>query len=184
MTATIPYKVTQKAGDIEFRRYFALVLATVDTAGDDNSGFRPLFAFISGKNTAKNAIPMTTPVITSSKIPMTSPVVSDATTMSFVMPAGKSRDEIPEPQDNNVRITSVPERELAVLRFRGRTGPKNLAKKEAQLRKALLDTGIEVVGDVFLMRYNPPWTPGFLRRNELAVEIVKVKWAGRVGKKM
>ncbi|HJJ30220.1 MAG TPA: heme-binding protein [Methanocorpusculum sp.] len=171
MTATIPYEVTFKAGDIEFRKYSALVLATVDTMGDDNSGFSPLFAYISGKNTANNAIPMTSPVISSTKIPMTSPVVSDATTMSFVMPAGKGLNEIPEPLDSKVRIIPVPEREVAVLRFKGKTRDKDVKEKEGLLRKALKDAGITPVGDVFLMRYNPPWTPGFLRRNELGLEI-------------
>lgn len=171
MTATIPYEVPQKVGDIEIRKYSALVLATVDTNGNDNSAFSPLFAYISGKNIANSAIPMTSPVITSTKIPMTSPVVSDATTMSFVMPAGKTLDEIPEPLDSNVRIIPVPEREVAVLRFKGKTREKDVAAKEALLRKALKDAGIEPVGEVFLMRYNPPWTPGFLRHNELGLEI-------------
>ncbi len=33
MTETMPYEVTGKAGDIEFRKYPALVLATVDSGG-------------------------------------------------------------------------------------------------------------------------------------------------------
>ena len=170
MTETISYEVTGKTGEIEFRKYPALVLATVDSAGDD-SGFNLLFAYITGKNVAKNTLQMTAPVITPAKIPMTSPVVSDASTMSFVMPAGKTRDEIPEPLDIKVRIVPVLEREVGVITFRGRTGEKEVRAAEELLLKGLRDAGIETAGEVFLMRYNPPWIPGFLRRNEVGIAI-------------
>ena len=107
---TIPYAVTGKTGEIEFRHYPELVLATVDTA-EDNAGFNLLFAYISGSNKPREKIPMTAPVITSQKIPMTAPVVSDAGSMSFVMPAGTKREETPDPLDSRVRIVTLPERE-------------------------------------------------------------------------
>ncbi|HUU76423.1 MAG TPA: heme-binding protein [Methanoregulaceae archaeon] len=170
MTETIPYEITGTAGEIEFRKLPALVLATVDSAADD-SGFNLLFSYITGKNTAQNSISMTSPVITSQQIAMTAPVVSDTTSMSFVMPPGKNRDEIPEPLDSRVRITTLPEREVAVIRFRGYARKEEVAAAEVRLRKGLRDAGIEPVGEPFLMRYNPPWTPGFLRRNEVGMEI-------------
>lgn len=143
MTGTIPYEITGTAGEIEFRRYPALVLATVDSAGND-SGFNLLFAYITGNNTTRNTLPMTAPVITSTKIPMTAPVVSDATSMSFVMPPGKNRDEVPDPLDSRVRIIPVPEREVAVIRFRGHTPEKDVAAAEVRLRKGLRDEGRNV----------------------------------------
>ena len=170
MTETISFEVTGKAGDVELRKYPALVLATVES-GRDDSGFNLLFAYITGKNSANNTLPMTSPVITSAKIPMTAPVVSDANTMSFVMPAGKTRAEIPEPLDSRVRIVSVPEREVGVLKFKGKAHEEDVEKEEGLLRKALKDAGIEPAGEAFLMRYNPPWTPGFLRHNEVGVEV-------------
>ena len=115
---TIPYAVTGKTGEIEFRHYPELVLATVDTAEDD-AGFNLLFAYISGSNKPREKIPMTAPVITSQKIPMTAPVVSDAASMSFVMPAGTTREETPDPLDSRVRIVTIPERDIAVIRFSG-----------------------------------------------------------------
>lgn len=170
MTETIPYEVTGNAGEIEFRKYPALVLATVESAGDD-SGFNLLFAYISGKNAAKDSLQMTAPVITSAKIPMTAPVVSDSSTMSFVMPAGKTPAEIPEPLDSKVRIVPVPEREVAVITFKGKTHDEEVKDVEARLLKGLRDAGLKAAGEVFLMRYNPPWIPGFLRHNEVGVEI-------------
>ncbi len=158
MTKTIPFEVTGRVGEIEFRRYPPLVFASVDTSGDD-SGFNLLFAYITGNNSAKNAIPMT------------APVVSDASTMSFVMPAGKTPEEVPEPLDRKVRIVPVPEREAAVITFKGKTREEEVKEVETRLLKGLRDAGIEPAGEVFLMRYNPPWTPGFLRHNEVGVEV-------------
>jgi hypothetical protein len=167
---TIPYAVTGKSGEIEFRHYPALVLATVDTA-DDNAGFNLLFAYISGSNKPQEKIPMTAPVITSQKIPMTAPVVSDAVSMSFVMPAGSTREIIPDPLDERVRIVTVPERDLAVIRFSGYAPAEDVVAATLRLQDGLKNAGIGTAGQPFLMRYDSPWTPGFLRRNEVAVEI-------------
>jgi hypothetical protein len=167
---TIPYTDKGKTGEIEFRHYPELVLATVDTAGDD-AGFSLLFAYISGSNKPREKIPMTAPVITSQKIPMTSPVVSNATSMSFVMPAGTTREGTPDPLDSRVRIVTIPEREIAVIRFTGYASPQEVDAVTSRLQEGLEKTGIETVGQSFLMRYDTPWMPGFLRRNEVGIEI-------------
>jgi len=169
-TETIPYTVKGNTGEIEFRHYPAMVLATVDSPGSD-TGFSPLFAYISGNNKARSKIPMTAPVITSEKIPMTTPVVSDSSSMSFVMPAGTSRDEIPDPLDSRVRIVTIPERDVAVIRFSGAGAQQDVDAKTSLLQEGLKNAGINTVGQPFLMRYDSPFTPGFLRRNEVGVEI-------------
>ena len=167
---TIPYTDKGKSGDIEFRRYPEMVLATVDTAGDD-AGFNLLFAYISGSNKPREKIPMTAPVITSQKIPMTAPVVSDAASMSFVMPAGSKREDMPDPLDSRVRIVTIPEREIAVIRFSGYAPPEDIDAATTRLQAGLKKEGMVTTGQPFLMRYDSPWTPGFLRRNEVALEI-------------
>jgi len=166
----IPYAIKGTTGEIEFRQYPALVLATVDTSQID-AGFNLLFAYISGSNKKRDAIPMTAPVITSQKLPMTAPVVSDATSMSFVMPAGKTREDTPDPLDSRVRIVTIPEREIAVIRFSGYAPQQEVDATMSRLQDGLKDEGITTVGQPFLMQYDSPWTPGFLRRNEVAIEI-------------
>ena len=170
MTETIPFEITGKLGEIEIRKYPSVVLATVDSDGND-SGFNLLFAFITGSNNTQRKISMTSPVITSRQIAMTAPVVSDAKSMSFVMPPGQSREDIPDPLDSRVRITMLPSREVAVIRFTGYARHDEVMAAEERLLEGLKKAMIEPVGDPFLMRYNPPWIPGFLRRNEVAVEI-------------
>jgi len=169
---TIPYGVTGTSGEIEFRHYPELVLATVDT-NDENAGFSLLFAYISGSNRPKEKIPMTAPVITSQKIPMTAPVVSDAGSMSFVMPAGTTRDATPDPLDSRVRIVTVPERDIAVVRFSGYAPPQDVDAATSRLQEGLHNEGVVTAGQPFLMRYDSPWTPGFLRRNEVGIGIVR-----------
>lgn len=166
----IPYAVTGTSGEIEFRHYPELVLATVDSA-EDNAGFNLLFAYISGSNKPQKKIPMTAPVISSQKIPMTAPVVSDAASMSFVMPAGSKREDIPDPLDGRVRIVTQPERDIAVIRFSGYAPPEDVDTAASRLQAGLTNEGIVTTGQPFLMRYDSPWTPGFLRRNEAGIEI-------------
>lgn len=196
MTESAPYTVTGTRGKVELRRYPALVLASVEDSGDD-SGFQHLFRYITGNNRSKNRIPMTAPVITGEKIPMTSPVITSEQipmtapvitdgkiqmtapvlsvtgSMSFVMPAGRTEADLPEPSDDTVRLVTVPAREVAVLRFRGRAGRDAVNNAASLLVQALNEAGIRTRGGIFLMRYNPPWTPGFLQRNEVAIEIVR-----------
>jgi hypothetical protein len=172
MTQTISYEITGQIGEIEFRKYPRLVLATVLSPGND-SGFNLLFSYITGKNRTKRQIQMTAPVITSEKIAMTAPVVSDEKSMSFVMPGGKEQDEIPDPLDERVKITTQNPREMAVIRFKGYAGREDVNDVKSRLLEGLQNAGITARGQPVLMRYNAPWTPGFLRRNEVGVEITR-----------
>jgi effector-binding domain-containing protein len=116
---------------------------------------------------------MTAPVITSAQIPMTSPVVSDEQSMSFVMPRGKEKEEMPDPLDHRVKITTLPPREIAVIRFKGYAGREDVHEVKSRLLDGLKKSGIATRGQPVLMRYNAPWTPGFLRRNEVGIEITR-----------
>lgn len=158
------------------RRYPLTLLATVKGKGD-NDAFSLLFSYISGNNSKREKVPMTTPVVSkdpsSEPIPMTAPVISEPGSFSFVLPSGYSIETVPEPADPRVEIGVQPPRLLAVLRFRGRTNPRTVAEKYAELRGVVGSIGLIPRGDPFLMRYNPPFVPGLFRRNEVAVEVVE-----------
>jgi hypothetical protein len=81
--------------------------------------------------------------------------------------------DIPDPQDGRAQITTLSSREVAVIRFKGYARQDEVKSAEERLLEELKKAAIETVGSPFLMQYNPPWTPGFLRRNEVAVEIRK-----------
>jgi effector-binding domain-containing protein len=114
---------------------------------------------------------MTAPVISSEKIEMTAPVISDTNSFSFVMPSRYKLEEIPEPSDSRIRIHNIPARSLAAIRFKGYAREKSVNEVKSRLLSALRKSGIHAVGEPFLMRYNSPWTPGFMRRNEAGIEI-------------
>jgi hypothetical protein len=172
MTETIAYEITGKTGDIEFRKYPGMVLATVPNNGED-SGFNLLFAYITGNNHTKTKIPMNAPVITSEKIRMTAPVLSDENSMSFVMPEGTRVEDAPDPLDPRVKITTIPAREIAVIQFKGYAGREDVDATKGRLLDGLKKAGIIAAGQPVLMRYNAPWTPGFLRINEVGIEITR-----------
>lgn len=168
------YSVLSRRGDIEIRGYREMVLATVSGLSDDEA-FGLLFDYISGNNSSSQRIPMTAPVVsgagTSEELPMTAPVVSSPGSFSFVMPAGRDASSLPTPKDGRVFVVEVPERTIAALRFRGRANAKQTRAKEAQLLDEVKRMGVSYAGKPFLMRYNPPFIPGFLRRNEVGVEV-------------
>ena len=172
MTDTVAYEITEKIGQIEFRKYPRMVLATVADEGDDR-GFNVLFAYITGNNQTRTKIPMTAPVITSEKIPMTAPVISDERSMSFVMPEGKREEDVPVPLDQRVKISTLPPREVAVIQFKGYATQEDVNAAKIRLLEELKKAGITGTGQPVLMRYNAPWTPGFLRRNEVGVQITR-----------
>ena len=174
MVQTIKYEIIRKIGKVEIRRYPEIVIAKVSNYESDSFGL--LFRFISGDNKTKEKVKMTSPVVeqaASQEIKMTSPVLSDFSNegyMAFVMPSEFSLETTPEPLDSHVKIEEVPARTVAVLRFSGSWSEKHFEAKTKELLDELAGAKIETRGSVFTMLYNPPFIPGFLRRNEVAIE--------------
>jgi hypothetical protein len=168
MVEQAKYEVLKKIGNTDIRRYPRLVIARVDGYGD--GGFNLLFRFITGNNRQKSDIAMTAPVV-SEQIAMTAPVLSETGSIAFIMPEGYTIETTPEPLDERVKIIEVPERIVAALRFSGRWSDSIFKKKSEELLKELAEAGIKTVGQVFSMRYNAPFTPWFMRRNEVAVAV-------------
>jgi effector-binding domain-containing protein len=80
-------------------------------------------------------------------------------------------DTTPSPLDNRVKIEEVPSRLVAVLRFSGSWSEDHFEEKTKELLQELTNAKIVTMGPVFSMLYNPPFTPSFLRRNEVAIEV-------------
>ena len=168
MVETVKYELIQKIGKVEIRRYPTIVIAKVENGEID--AFDLLYKFITGNNTQKLKVKMTTPVV-SQQIAMTSPVLSDTGSMAFVMPAEFTIETTPEPIDNHVKLSEIPSRLVAALRFSGNWSKNRFEKEASKLLDELTRDRIKTRGGVFTMLYNPPFTPSFLRRNEVAIEI-------------
>jgi hypothetical protein len=170
MVKKVEYQVLKTIDKVEFRKYPKLLLATV-TGLSDNDAFGILFNYITGSNRNSEKVDMTAPVITSEKIEMTAPVISSDRKMSFVMPTKYSISNVPKPNNPQVIIEELPEATLAVIRFKGYAGVKDVEKYKAELLKVLSEQKIKTEGEPVLMRYNSPFAPGFIRRNEVGAKV-------------
>jgi hypothetical protein len=175
MTSSIQYDLIEKVGPVEIRRYPSLTLATVFDASD-NVAFSILFDYISGKNEPNQRIAMTAPVLsqrpTGKRMAMTAPVISSESSFSFALPPEFNVQSAPRPKDRNIQIISVPSRLVAVVKFSGRAHEHDVGEEEKILMATLEEHGFQPKGETFLMRYNSPFTPGFMRHNELGIEII------------
>ncbi len=176
------YTVLSKDGDFEIRQYEPYIVAETIVEGDfddvGNEGFRRLFQYISGKNRKKESIAMTAPVsqdAASQKIAMTAPVNQESTggawRITFMMPSEYTLETLPEPLDQRVVLKKVPGRRVAAITYSGTWGRKRYEEKEGLLRAFVQRQGLRPVGEPVFARYNPPFMPWFLRRNEVLIPV-------------
>jgi hypothetical protein len=173
------YRVTSALGAIEIREYEPYIVAetTVDGGLEDagNQGFRILAKYIFGDNRGSKKIAMTAPVaqakVEGAKIAMTTPVTQEQTdgqyTVRFMMPSEFSRDQLPDPNDSRIAFQEIPSRTLAAVRYSGTWSQRNYEKNLALLYDTLRADGLEPTGEPVWARYNAPFTPWFMRRNEI-----------------
>jgi hypothetical protein len=163
-TEKAAYVVLQKDGPFEVRRYDPLVLA-VSRENDlrGYSGFNVLFDYIQGGNRESRKLSMTAPVLNN--------LDDKPLTTAFVMPSGMTRAALPTPNAAGPELVEVPTRVMASVVFPGNIGTDLLARKKNELLDWVREQGFAVSGSVELARYNPPFLPGFVKRNELLVEV-------------
>lgn len=173
MVEEAKYAVVRTVGGIELRRYDPMVLASVPGL-PDGEAFGILFRYIAGNNRSRQEIAMTAPVVSSAgteRIAMTAPVLSGPGGFAFVLPASYTIETAPRPLDPRIRLVAMGARLVAVVRFRGHAWGAQVRRRTEALLAALREASLRTRGEPFLMRYNPPFTPGFLRRNEVGVEV-------------
>jgi hypothetical protein len=176
------YAVVEKEGDFELRRYEPFIVAETLVEGDfsevGNVGFRRLYDYISGKNRKQASIPMTAPVTQearSEKISMTAPVAQEKVggkwRITFMMPSQYTMETLPAPLDPNVKLKRESERIVAAIRYSGTWSQKRYNEKEALLFDWVRKRGFKAVGEPIFARYNSPFMPWFLRRNEVLIPV-------------
>jgi effector-binding domain-containing protein len=179
------YKVVEKDNRFEIRDYTPHILAETIVEGDlkeaGNKAFNRLFRYISGDNRSRKKVAMTAPVSQQpmgEKIEMTAPVgqrrVQEKWAVSFMMPASYTIETLPEPEDPNITLRQVPARRMASVRYSGFWTEKRYLRYKSELESWIKEKGLTIVGDPMWARYNPPFTPWFLRRNEILIPISTV----------
>ena len=177
LTASVPamsyeepeYSIVKKTDVYEVRQYKKRTVAEV-TYGEEGSGFRVLFDYISGANKGSKEVEMTIPVTQSKEIDMTVPVTQSTTdgkmSMRFFLPMQYSKQNAPEPNDERVRIIDLPAEYFAVISYSGFASESNFEEHYTELKAALNKDGMVIKGPPIKATYNSPFTLPFLRRNE------------------
>jgi hypothetical protein len=181
------YTVVKRMNGYEIREYPAHIVAQATVQGSlgesMSAGFRIVAGYIFGGNTKKESIAMTAPVVArkgeapqaSERIAMTAPVVATAgegsQVIAFGMPRAYTLETLPKPNDPRVKIVLVPARKYAVMRFSWYRSDARVKRMQEKLLAALAHDGIVTEGSTAYAGYNAPWTPPWMTRNEVLVQI-------------
>ncbi len=176
------FTVELSDGAYQVRRYGERVVAETVVVGDrkaaETEGFKRLAGYIFGGNGQSSKIAMTAPVGQRAEgrtIAMTAPVSQKADkadgnrwVVAFTMPEGESLTTLPQPNDSRVTLRTRPALRVAVAKFSGRWTDESFREHTAELRSWLSKRALGTADEaVEVNRYDPPWTPWFLRRNEV-----------------
>lgn len=174
------YRVLQEDGKIEIREYPSMIIAEVTVDGDRkeaaNKAFRKLADFIFGENEIQSKIKMTSPVvqtkIESEKIKMTAPVVQSPSSagkwnVNFMMPSKYTLESLPRPIDDEIVIRQTKPYKAVTIRFSGKWKSSKLKRKSTELMMYIEANALEIEGAPEYAFYDPPFMPGFMRRNEV-----------------
>ena len=178
------YTVTLEDKPFELREYEPHILAETvvssDLEGAGSKAFNRLFQYISGNNRPQQKIAMTSPVGQSAaprKIEMTTPVGQEQRdegwAVSFMMPSEFTLETLPEPENPAISLRRVPARTVAAVRYSGFWNESGYEKNRAALQAWIEERGLRAVGPPTWAKYDPPFMPWFLRRNEILVPVAE-----------
>ena len=176
------YTILEKEDEFELRQYEPQIVAETYVEGSledvGSDGFRRLYAYISGDNKKKQSISMTAPVgqeAGSEKIAMTAPVSQEQKDnqwrITFLMPAEYTLETLPDPIDERVKLAEETGRLMAAVKYSGTWSKEGYEENKALLEEYIRRRGLTKAGATVWARYDPPFMPWFLRRNEVLIPV-------------
>ena len=172
MTQRQEFKLIKTYEGFELREYLPCSIAEVKVSADYSSAgsvaFRSLFGYISQGNKRSEKIAMTAPVISAQRADKAS---DDEWFVSFVMPAGSTKADMPDPNDPRVVLRQIEAESCVAASFRGRANEDVMRKKVAELRALAAKENIALSNETRICRFDPPMKPGFLQYNEIVIPI-------------
>ena len=170
MTERQKFTVIRSYNGFEVREYAPCSIAEVKVSADYSSAgslaFRSLFGYISQGNKRSEKIAMTAPVISAQKAEK---AAADEWFVSFVMPAGSTLADMPDPNDPRVVLRELGAEICIAASFRGRATEELAQRKEAELRTAAATENIALSDETRICRFDPPLKPGILQYNEIVI---------------
>ena len=172
MTQRQEFTVLRTYKDFEVREYMPCVLAEVKVSADYSSAgsiaFRSLFSYIAQGNSRAEKIAMTAPVIAATQ---DTTIDDNQWCVSFVMPAGATFGDLPDPNDPRVVLRQLEAETCIAASFRGRANEDVMKKKVAELRALAAKENIALSNETRICRFDPPMKPGFMQYNEIVIPI-------------
>lgn len=153
-------------GAFSVRHYDPMVLVSADMQSEDtrgNSSFMKLFNYIDGNNDDQQKIAMTTPVF-----------MHPDQRMSFVLPK-ENQDRPPQPSADDVTLENRAGFKAAVVRFNGRANKELIKTNTQNLREWMAKMKFTEADEPIVAQYDPPWTPGHMRKNEIIIPLQEEK---------
>jgi hypothetical protein len=177
------YTVVRQHDGFEIREYAPYIVAEVVVPGPaeeaGNQGFRILAGYIFGNNKGERKISMTAPVTQApapARIEMTAPVTQAVAhggyVVQFMMPSEYTLETLPEPLDPQVELKEVAGGRFAVIRYSGTWSERNYNEHLQKLERGVEAAGLRTTGSPVYSRYNAPFVPWFMRRNEIWLELI------------
>jgi effector-binding domain-containing protein len=161
------HRVVEQDGFFEVREYPELLVAEATVAGERgyalDKGFGQLADYIFAKSRDGEKVAMTAPVLSAS-------AGAEDWVTRFVMPAHFTRETLPA-ADPGIRITTLPARKVAAVRFAGTADEATIADHEEQLRHWVGAKKLKTTGEPERAFYNSPFIPGPLRRTEVLIPV-------------
>ncbi|CAB4598333.1 MAG: hypothetical protein F2573_05785 [Actinobacteria bacterium] len=172
MTQRQEFQTLQTFNDFEIREYAPCVIAEVRVTADysvaASAAFGSLFGYISKGNKASQKIAMTAPVISANK---GNTAKADEWFISFVMPAGSTMSDMPDPTNTQVVLRDLAAEKCVAMSFRGKASEGVAAKKSAALRAAAARENIALSDETRICRFDPPFKPGIMQYNEIVIPL-------------
>ena len=167
----LEYEVLHKEGNKAIRRYKPYIKATVTVRGPISearrTAFHTLLNYISGANSTRKEIAMTSPVLSEK---------TDAIQMSFVMPPGMTRSCLPFPLNPSIEFEEIPEKIVAVLTYSWSSNDWRNEKRGRELLSWLHAHGhYDPVGRPIWAGYDPPYAVPFLKKNEVMIDVIEAQ---------
>lgn len=160
------YEVLETHENFEIRQYDATLFTSVKMNTNtyeegSGKGFSLLAGYIFGGNESNEKIAMTSPVAMS---------LEDSMEMMFMVPKSYSMEELPTPNDSNIKFKEVPAKKVAAITFGGWANDAKIAEYKDKLITALREKNISHTNKYFFLGYNAPYEV-VNRKNEVIVEL-------------
>jgi effector-binding domain-containing protein len=91
--------------------------------------------------------------------------------MSFVVPSEVAKKGAPAPAAGDVKVETLPAGRWAVYRFSGRADAAMEKEALDKLRTWMAGRKLTATGSAITAFFDPPWTPGPMRRNEVMLPV-------------